>query len=247
MADEGWHRGELLGFDLETTGLDRFADVPVSLALVTVTSGVVVDRRVHLVDPGRDIPESVTAIHGITTERARRQGLPLEHAIEVVVDALLAASDRGVALTGVNLAFDLTIIDVQSRRLWGSGLVDQGWTGPVLDALVLDRQFDGPRRGRRTLADLCVEYDVTLGAPHEAAADAEAAVDVTMAMGRRFADLADRSVLELHRAQVAWHEEWMTRFEAWRRSEGLASLDPREFWWPIAPEAVADQRRLGAA
>lgn len=247
MADERWHKGELLGFDLETTGLDRFADVPVSLALVTRRSGVVVDRRVHLVDPGRDIPEAVTLIHGITSDQARRQGLPLEHAIEVVVDALLDASSRGVAVAGVNLAFDLTIVDVQSRRLWGSGLVDQGWTGPVLDALVLDRQFDGPRRGRRTLSDLCLEYDVTLVAPHDASADAEAALDVALAMGRRFPELATRSVRDLHRAQVGWHQEWMTRYEAWRRSEGLAAVDPRDFWWPIAPEALSERRRLGAA
>ena len=34
--------GEVLGFDLETTGIDRFNDVPVSYALVQVVDGVVV-------------------------------------------------------------------------------------------------------------------------------------------------------------------------------------------------------------
>ena len=41
MAD--WFTGEVLGFDFETTGIDRFDDVPVSYALVTVQGG-----RAHL-------------------------------------------------------------------------------------------------------------------------------------------------------------------------------------------------------
>jgi DNA polymerase-3 subunit epsilon len=247
MADEGWQQGELLGFDLETTGVDRFSDVPVSFALVTMRAGVVVDRRLHLVDPGRDIPPTVTAIHGITVERACREGLALEHAVEIVTDALLSASDGGVAVTGVNLAFDLTIIDVLNRRLWGSGLVDQGWSGPVIDALILDRQFDGPRRGRRTLSDLCLEYEVTLAAPHDAGADAEAALDVVGSMCRRFPELARLTVAELHRAQEGWHHEWMDRYRDWRRAEGMAELDPRDWSWPVAPEGADDQARLGAA
>jgi hypothetical protein len=34
-----WAMGEVLGFDFETTGVDRFNDVPVSYALVTLIAG----------------------------------------------------------------------------------------------------------------------------------------------------------------------------------------------------------------
>src|SRR5580700_10696910 len=64
-AMTGWTRGELLGFDLETTGIDRFSDVPVSYALVRVEGAQVVQRDTWLVDPGREIPDGATAIHGI--------------------------------------------------------------------------------------------------------------------------------------------------------------------------------------
>ena len=73
LAMSAWVAGEVLGFDFETTGVDRFNDVPVSYALVHVVDGVVDTSWSGLVDPGRDIPEGATAVHGISTERARRR------------------------------------------------------------------------------------------------------------------------------------------------------------------------------
>jgi hypothetical protein len=37
-----WTEGEVLGLDFETTGVDRFTDVPVSYALVSVIDGIAV-------------------------------------------------------------------------------------------------------------------------------------------------------------------------------------------------------------
>ena len=45
-----WVTGEVLGFDFETTGVDRFHDVPVSFALVTLVGG---DARLDVVGLGR--------------------------------------------------------------------------------------------------------------------------------------------------------------------------------------------------
>ncbi len=154
--------GELLCFDLETTGVDRFSDVPVSLALLRLRGGVVFERTVALVDPGRPIPEEATAVHGITTDEARRNGLALHAATELVAGALVDASRRGVPVVGVKLDYDLTMVDVLCRALDGRGLPDRGWSGPVLDALVLDRHVDRYRKGRRTLVDLCELYGVTI-------------------------------------------------------------------------------------
>jgi DNA polymerase-3 subunit epsilon len=67
--------GEVLAFDFETTGVDRFTDVPVSYAMVTVVGGARVAISSGLVDPGRDIPTGATEVHGITNERARAEGL----------------------------------------------------------------------------------------------------------------------------------------------------------------------------
>lgn len=71
-----WPSGELLGFDLETTGIDRFKDVPVSYALVYAVAGRIRVSWSGLIDPDRDIPEEATAAHGITTEIRRRCTAP---------------------------------------------------------------------------------------------------------------------------------------------------------------------------
>jgi DNA polymerase III subunit epsilon len=158
-----WTAGEVLGFDFETTGVDRFNDVPVSYALVLAVEGVVLTSWSGLVDPGREIPAEATAVHGISTERARTEGMPLDEAIALVADAVVAASRRGVPLVGMKLDYDLTILETQARVLLGPGIVDRGWRGPVLDAVVLDRHFDRYRKGRRTLAHLCAEYGIDIG------------------------------------------------------------------------------------
>jgi len=229
-----WPDGEMLGFDFETTGVDRFSDVPVSFALVTALGGEVVGSRAGLVDPGREVPAGATAVHGITTERARAEGMALDDAIGLVADSLVDAGRRGVPVVGMKLDYDLTILDVQCRRLRGRSLGELGWSGPVLDGLVLDRRFDKFRRGRRTLGDLCDHYDVRIDHAHDAAADAEAAMAVLRAMCVRYPELAGTALGDLYRSQVGWHREWAESYDAWRRDRDMAPLDPRDFVWPIA-------------
>lgn len=229
-----WPDGELVAFDLETTGVDRFVDVPVSFALVTMVDGRVTGQRSSLVDPGRDIPAGATAVHGISTEQARAEGMALDDAVASVAEALVDASGRGVPVVGMKLDYDLTILDVQCRRVHGRGLEALGFAGPVLDALVLDRHFDRYRKGRRTLGDLCAEYAVAIDRAHDAAADAAATLAVLASMCRRYPALCQASLDDLHRSQGSWHRDWAESFGQWRRRQGLPLLDPREADWPIA-------------
>jgi DNA polymerase-3 subunit epsilon len=229
-----WTSGEVLAFDFETTGVDRYGDVPVSYALVSVVDGVVVRSWSGLIDPGRVIPDDASAVHGISTERARDEGMPLELAVDLVSDALVAASHRGVPVVGMKLDYDLTMLDVQSHLLCGRGLVARGWQGPVLDAVVIDRHFDPERQGRRTLGDLCTLYGVNLDQAHDAMADAIASVEVLFALAQRHPELRDGELAQLHLAQADWHRAWTQDYEAWRRSEGMIPIDPREFLWPVA-------------
>jgi DNA polymerase III subunit epsilon len=234
----GWATGEVLGFDLETTGVDRFSDVPVSFALVSVVEGVVVRSWSGLIDPGRDIPAEATAVHGISTERARAEGMPLPGAIALLSDAVVAAGRRGVPLVGMKLDYDLTIIETQAVRLCGRGIVERGWHGPVLDAAVLDRHFDHEREGRRTLVDLCAHYGIELGRAHDASADAIASIEVLFALAARFDELWACDPGRLHADQVGWHLEWTRGHDAWRLQQGMVPVDPREYQWPVVPAAL---------
>jgi DNA polymerase-3 subunit epsilon len=229
-----WPEGELLGFDLETTGVDRFSDVPVSFALVRMEAGVVIGCDASLVDPGREIPTGAVEVHGISTERARAEGIPLADAFGRVSDALLDASNRGVPVVGMNLSYDLTILDVQCRGRTGLGLGERGWGGPALDALTLDRQVDKYRKGKRRLENLCLQYEVELAEAHEASADAEAAVRVVVAMATRYLALRDTPLADLHAAQILWHREWALSLDDYRAKNGQTPLDPSDYIWPIA-------------
>jgi DNA polymerase-3 subunit epsilon len=233
-----WTFGEVLGFDFETTGIDRFNDVPVSYALVTFEGGVMTSTMAGLVDPGREIPAGAVNVHGISTERARAEGMPLREAIAMVADVIVSASRRGVPLVGMKLDYDLTILDTQSRQLHGAGIHDRGWCGPVLDAVVLDRHLDRFRKGSRTLGSLCETYGIDIQNAHDASADAIASIQVLLALAARYKELRDADLTTLHDAQIDWHREWATSYDQWRSGKGMMPMDPRDYLWPIAPAII---------
>jgi DNA polymerase-3 subunit epsilon len=231
---DSWVTGEMLGFDFETTGVDRFHDVPVSYALVTVVAGEVVSTASGLIDPGRDIPAGATAVHGISTERARDEGMPLAEAMDVITDVVVSASQRGVPIVGMKLDYDLTILDTQATRLSGRGLAARGWNGPVLDAVVLDRHVDKYRKGSRTLAALCGLYGVEILNAHDASADAIASVGVLLALGARYRELRNSELGALHQSQIDWHRDWAEGYDKWRVGKGMTPMDARDYLWPLA-------------
>ncbi len=241
MAGAEWSNGRLVGFDIETTGLDRELDEPVSWAFVefegarrrSVTAGFVL--------PARAISRGATAVHGLTRDRLGRLGAAsLADSVQAIAARLAALSAAGTPVVGCNLAYDLTIVDrVLSRLEPPTSLRAIGWTGPVLDVLVLDRGCDRDFAGRplRRLDALCAHYDVP--APrHTAESDAEAAVRVLLAQATCYADLARTSVAELQAVQRAWHDEWCEAF-ALRRAKGQATLFPDHEPWPYAERVGA--------
>ena len=232
-----WPAGEVLGLDFETTGIDRFNDVPVSYALVSVVEGVVLRSWSGLIDPGRPVPPEATAVHGISTEQARDEGMPLRDAMALVSDAVVAASERGAPLAGMKLDYDLTILDLAGDPC-GQGLLERGWRGPVLDAGVIDRHFDPEREGRRTLVDLCSHYGIEIGKAHDASADATASIEVLFALATRYHALWECDLTQLHNDQIDWHREWTESYDSWRLSEGLMPMDPRDYVWPVAPAVL---------
>jgi len=164
--------------------------------------------------------------------------MPLRAAISLVSDAVIAASTRGVPLVGMKLDYDLTILETQARDLCGSGPIERGWCGPVLDAVVIDRHFDPDRKGRRTLVDLCAHYGIDIGNAHDASADATAAIEVVFALATRYDALWGCDLERLHNDQIDWHREWTKNYDLWRRAEGMIPIDPRDYVWPVAPVAL---------
>jgi len=101
--------GRFVAVDLETTGLDPRTDAIVALAAIPFVAGEPREGLVTLVQPGRPIPASSTAIHGISD--AMVSGAP------PVPPALRAFEETcGTdVLVGHGLAFDLAVIS-RARR-----------------------------------------------------------------------------------------------------------------------------------
>ena len=103
-------------FDCETTGLPSGRSNPhlVQLAWsVHGPDGTTLAERNYIVKPsGYSIPEASTRVHGITDQRARKDGVPLPHVIE---SFLLAADTEGVRLVAHNIDFDTRVIGAEIK------------------------------------------------------------------------------------------------------------------------------------
>ncbi|WP_408922729.1 3'-5' exonuclease [Corynebacterium tuberculostearicum] len=212
----------MLAFDLETTSASPKQARIVTSALVRI-DGRDVQKIEHLADPGIEIPQEATNVHGITTEKARAEGRPHEDVLKDTVDAIKAAWEDGLTLIVYNAAFDLTVL----RSLTGDFTV----TGPVYDPYVIDRVSDKWRKGKRTLGAVCEHYGVELGNAHEATADALAAARVAWKQVRQhYPNLAQMDENELMEFQaVKWYEDRVA-FKKYLEGKGRDASDVSTAW-----------------
>ncbi|MDI3408720.1 3'-5' exonuclease [Streptomyces cavernicola] len=236
-----WYEGPLAAFDTETTGVDVENDRIVSAAIVVQdTPGGRARATRWLVDPGVPIPEEASDIHGLTEDHLHRYGRWPAPVMEEIGRELSDLTAAGRPLVVMNAPFDLTLLDRELRRHRASSLPHYLGSRPlcVLDPRVLDKHLDRYRKGRRTLTDLCALYEVELADAHDAAADALAALEVTRAVGRRFAARLERlSAAELHALQAVWHAAQAHGLQAWFTRNGTPeTVDPA---WPLRPELPA--------
>ncbi|MEU8486367.1 3'-5' exonuclease [Streptomyces sp. NPDC048641] len=233
-----WYEGPLAAFDTETTGVDVESDRIVSAAIVVQDAAGSRPRVSRwLVNPGVPVPAGATEVHGLTDEHLQRNGRWPAPVMEEIARLLGEQAAAGRPLVVMNAPFDLTLLDRELRRHRASALgrYMESSSLCVLDPRVLDKHLDRYRKGRRTLTDLCAHYEVDLEGAHDAAADAQASLDVVRAVGRRFASRLDRlSPAELHTLQAVWHAAQARGLQAWfARSGNPEMVDPA---WPMRTE-----------
>lgn len=236
-----WYEGPLAAFDTETTGVDVETDRIVSAAVV-VQDAPGTRPRVNrwLVNPGVPVPAGATEVHGLTDEHLQRNGRWPAPVMYEIAEALAEQATAGRPLVIMNAPFDLTILDRELRRHRASSLDRWFESSPllVLDPRVLDKHLDRYRKGRRTLTDLCAHYGVTLDGAHDAAADAQASLDLVRAVGRRFAARLERlAPAELHTLQAVWHAAQARGLQAWFARSG--SEEAVDTAWPLRPDHPA--------
>ena len=189
-------------FDLETTGVDVETDRIVTAHVGVIDgSGAVVHARDWLADPGVDIPEGATAVHGITTEHARSEGRAASEVVADVVDALRGLFAAGIPVVAYNACYDFSLLRHEAMR---HGIPALKNPAPIIDPLVLDKAHDRYRRGKRTLEAVAAHYAVPLEGAHDACADAVAAGRVAQALAERFGAQLPPTAAELHTRQIGW-------------------------------------------
>lgn len=196
-----WWTGRAIGFDLETDGKDPEDARIITANATRLEAGVVASLHDWMAQPERDIPAEAAEVHGISTERARAEGKPRADVVADIV-AILSGAGHTCPVVGHNLAYDLTVLDREMRRL-GLGSVFADYTFAtglhsctirrdgrtvadffVIDTLVLDKAVDRYRPGKRQLSFVAEHYAVPMaeGAAHEAGADVLASLRIAWRM-----------------------------------------------------------------
>jgi DNA polymerase III epsilon subunit-like protein len=172
--------------DVETTGLPLDYRAPssdsanwphmVQLAMMLKPDlgHAPIAKMVLIIKPeGYTIPEEVSKIHGITTEKALAEGVPLAFALGIFW-GLQQTADY---LVGHNIGFDGKIIRAAAHR---AGVTDRLTKIPTLDTMTLSTKFCNlPGKRGPKWPKLTELHTVLFGHEHKDAHDAMGDVEAT--------------------------------------------------------------------
>lgn len=195
-------------FDTETTGLPKRWDAPITDTdnwprciqiawQLHDAMGNLIEHQDYLIKPdGFNIPFDSEKIHGISTELATEQGVPLQEVLVKFNESLAKAK----FVVGQNIGFDINIMGCEFFR-YG---VDSPMTQmPVLDTCTEVTaellKLPGGRGGRYKLPTLTELHAYLFGVPFAEAHNATADVEATT---RCFFELIRREVFTPEELQV---------------------------------------------
>lgn len=222
-----WAR-RLCVFDLETTGLNLSTSRIVTACVAIIDSNGEVESSALeiLVNPGIEIPAEATAVHGVSTDHAKENGLEPEIGISKLIAALSSALEQGIPLLAFNAPYDFTILLNEANRY----SIQTFDPAPVIDPLVLDRKLNKYRKGKRNLGVLTTEFGVKLTDAHNSTADAVAAGRLAQAMARKYPEL-NLPANELHALQKIWSDEQSLDFAKFMKTQRPDF--EAELGWPV--------------
>jgi len=206
-----WHELPVVVLDTETTGVGE-DDRIVELAACRFEGGMPVAKWSAIVDPGREIPADVTAVHGISNDDVRgmpRLGAVLHGFAEVCKGAVPCAFnsefDRKMLhreLAGSNwLALNVTCLAFDTEQTW-------------IDPLVIVRDADKYEKGKK-LQDACGRRGIVMEGAHRALADVLACGALLWALKPRIGDISAEQLIrkcdKRRSAQEADFQAWLAR------------------------------------
>lgn len=220
-------------FDTETTGLPRNWNAPITDTdnwprCIQIAwqlhdeFGNLIEHQDYLVRPdGFNIPYDAERIHGISTELAEEQGIPLSEVLEKFNVALA----KSKFVVGQNIGFDVNIMGCEFHRLGVESPMSQM---PVLDTCTETTaellRLPGGRGGKFKLPTLTELHQYLFGEPFAEAHNATADVEATT---RCFLQLIKLEVFTLDQLQanVAYIQSYKERNPGVIQRVGLNHLN----------------------
>lgn len=211
--------GPLLGFDIESTGVDQFEDRVVTFSMLfSAMRGAEPLVLEWLIDPGVEIAEGATAVHGISTDHAREFGKDAADAMKYIAWRMEAVVDMGIPFVIYNAPFDTTMIYNEFER-YNIPLryTREEMFARVIDPLVIDKACDKYRKGSRKLTDTAKLYGYDLTNAHNSTADVEATLHIARQLGKFFKP--EMTIEKLQEFQKDAKMEQSTSFQKYLRKK----------------------------
>lgn len=235
----GWVDLPWLAFDTETTGVSYDDSLILSSALVNIRDPNAPNPCVSTVDyldHGLEDPIPAGHIHKLTAGFLAANGTDPAQTLEAICLVMAAVIGPEQPLVGMNVTFDLTMLDRNCRRYGVTPLTDRCEVYAV-DPYVLDKLVEPFRKGKRNLERLAKEiYLVPWNedGAHTAEADAVAAARVAYRIGRLYPALGALEPAQLHQFQVEWKRDQDRSFADYRRKKGDPTVGI-DGCWPLKP------------
>lgn len=161
-----WKLDRWLCVDTETTGLDSKIDKVVELGAVEFQNGHILSRHSWLVNPERDIPVSVSKIHGITNDMVKNKPT-----IGEVSNEFFDLVKNARVLLAYNWPFDNSFLLSEFGLRWEVAVNQR----IIVDPLVVVRLSSVGKywrgRGRHKLSNACLKLGIQVDNAHRADAD----------------------------------------------------------------------------
>lgn len=224
---------KLVCFDVESSGVSVEDDRIIQAFVGKMgLDGEWIEKAEWLIDPGVEIPEGASNVHGYTTERIREVGRKdADAAIFEIYCTILEWTNVNSPLVIFNAKYDCPILDRelgrQYKRFDMTGI-------SVVDPFVCDKAKFKYRKGSRKLVDVAPHYGVsTEGSLHDAMVDCR----VTGHIALKMIESWQGTLAGLHDKQVGWASEQAASLEDYfdrsgkREPDGSKIIIDRQ--WPM--------------
>ena len=230
MSGAAWWQQDFYSFDEETTGVNVRADRIVTATLTHVDPVARTHTALEwLADPGVEIPEAASKVHGVTTERARDEGRPAIEVVAEIFEALKEVFASGKALVIYNAPYDLTLLGCEMLRHFD----EKAFFVPecVVDPLVIDKRVNERVRGQgaRKLVNTCRRNGIVLSEQeaHTSAGDTLAAARLAWVQASKSRLIGGVDLDVLHQRQRMWFRDQSMNFAEWLDRQGQAESADR--------------------